>query len=73
MPVKYWSLKQTCDYLGVSRWTVDRRVKDGSLQKFYTKYGARLMFLRAEVEALEARYDFIDDDPRVYVEEEFEE
>lgn len=59
---KYYTLEETCAILGVSRWTVNRRVDDGYLRKF--KLHGCLRFLKTEVDNLkeELYSDYIEED-----------
>lgn len=48
----YYSTDEACDYLGVSRDTLNRMTKDGRLHKYRQGFARTIYYRQAELDAL---------------------
>ena len=47
---EYYSIKESAELIGISRWTIHRLIKKGAIQA--AKFGRRTIIKRAEIEKL---------------------
>jgi excisionase family DNA binding protein len=52
--VMYYSTEEACDYLGLSRDTLNRMTKDGRLHKYRQGFARTVYYRQSELDALRA-------------------
>ncbi len=50
----YYSTEEACDYLGISRDTLNRMTKDGRLRKYRRGFARTVYYRQSEMDALKA-------------------
>jgi excisionase family DNA binding protein len=50
----YYATDEACDYLGISRDTLNRMTKDGRLRKYRQGFARTVYYRQAELDALKA-------------------
>jgi excisionase family DNA binding protein len=50
----YYSTEEACDYLGISRDTINRMTKDGRLRKYRQGFARTVYYRKSELDALKA-------------------
>jgi excisionase family DNA binding protein len=59
---KYYSTEEACNYLGVSRDTLNRMTKDGRLHKYRQGFTRTVYYRQSELDALKTIRQVDDDE-----------
>ena len=58
----YYTTEEACDYLGVSRDTLNRMAKDGRLRKYRQGFARTVYYRQTELDSLKAMRPIEDED-----------